>query len=564
MHVAEVGILIYYECSEYAITISGKTYPYREAIKALGGRFVGHDKTWQVTRSEANLAQVEALCASLGGGPLPGAAPSTISDFAPENQSPEGIEANAPPPVAPPSPVGLTLSQLLQQISGAVNATFPHPVWVTGEVQNLNFRGDTLYLSLAEQDAIRHVSQSITVNAVIWPSVYQKLCQQHGKEALQGVLQDGMQILCRCEVSLYKGRGSISLSLLDVDLSFTKGKLALEREKLLRELRSQGLDRTNKSRELARMPLRIGLLTAEGSRAESDFLHQLEEGGFPGTVLFLPTPMQGEKVPKAVSQAIDQLVAADCDLIVITRGGGSAADLRWFDGREIAYKIATCPIPVVAAIGHHDDVCVAEEICFLRMKTPTAAADFVISCFQPIWTRLDECREQLLVRTERCLQQNESQLTLLGRTLHHGWQHSLTRTQQNLEHLQGELLERFLREILRLDRIFLRLEATVALASLTTLHRREEFLRQKARQLWEGFQLGWHQQLAKVEHAEKGLVACDPSPWCAKGWTKLTFNGTTVRSIEGISIGAKVSTRLLDGNVHLRVEEIHPVEKNKN
>ncbi len=549
--------MIYYECFEQAIIISGKTYPHREALKALGARFIGGNKTWELRNEAEIFTKIKTLCKDLGGGPaatplfaavenVPTPVVATV-----ESQATEPVEqsiAVPPPPVA-----ALTLSQLLNQLSGVVQAAFPYPVWVTGEVQNLNFRGESLYLSLAEQDPNRHISQALTVNATLWPSVYQSLCRQYGKEALLGVLQDGMQILCRCEVSLYKGRGAISLSILDVDLSFTKGKLALEREKLLKELRSQGLDSANKKRALARIPLRIGLLTAEGSRAASDFLHQLEEGGFPGTVLFLPVPMQGEKVGPAVTRGIDQLVNAGCDLLILTRGGGSAADLRWFDGKELAYKIATCPIPIVAAIGHHDDVCVAEEICFLRMKTPTAAADFVVACFQPVWSRIAECGEQLLLRTDRRLQQSEHQLILLQQTFRQTWQEALRRVLIRLQQLQRDLLQGFLGEVLRLDRIFLRLEATLSLAAFTGLHRREDALRSTGTILWERFQGACEIHLRKLDQLEKGLIACDPTPWCAKGWTKLTVAGKTLRSIHDVEAGEAITARLLDGQLQLQV-----------
>lgn len=544
--------MIYYECLEHAIIISGKTYLHREALKALGARFLGGTKTWQLPKDPEVLTKIQALCKELGGGPLATplfpAIDTDLSPLVPESAPLEEADTSRASPLT-----ALTLSQLLQQLSGVVHAAFPYPVWVTGEVQNLNMRGESLYLTLAEQDPTRHISQALTVNATLWPSVYQSLCRQHGKEALHGVLQDGMQILCRCEVSLYKGRGAISLSILEVDLSFTKGKLALEREKLLKELRSQGLDRANKVRALARIPLRIGLLTAEGSRAASDFLHQLEEGGFPGTVLFLPVPMQGEKTVVGVTRGIDQLVAAGCDLLILTRGGGSAADLRWFDGKEIAYKIANCPIPLVAAIGHHDDVCVAEEICFLRMKTPTAAADFVVACFQPVWMRIAECGEQLLLRTERRLQQCNHQLVLLQQTFRQTWQEALRRTMLRLQQLQRDLLQGFLGEVFRLDRIFLRLEATLSLAAFTGLHRREDALRSTSATLWERFQGSCEGHLRKVDQLEKGLIGCDPTPWCAKGWTKLTLAGKTLRSIQDVETGDVLTARLLDGHIHVQV-----------
>ena len=193
-----------------------------------------------------------------------------------------------------------------------------------------------------------------------------------------------------CDLTLFKDRGQLSLQIQSIDPNFTKGSLALAREKLLKELRVKGLDKANKQLKLSPFPFLIGLLSAEDSRAKSDFIDQLKVYGFPGEVVFYPTQMQGENTLTEVVKGLNALQSLGCDLIVMTRGGGSAADLRWFDSPEIAYAIAESKIPVLAAIGHHEDVCVAEDICYQREKTPTAAADFIISLFQRTRERLDQ------------------------------------------------------------------------------------------------------------------------------------------------------------------------------
>lgn len=130
-------------------------------------------------------------------------------------------------------------------------------------------------------------------------------------------------------------------------------------------------------------------------------LDQLKSLGFPGDIVFCPASMQGEATPKQVAAAISTLTAAGVDLIVVTRGGGSAADLRWFDAPEIAYAVVQSTVPIVAAIGHHDDVCVAEEVCYLRQKTPTAAADFVVGVFANTLERIERQAGSLADRLTR-------------------------------------------------------------------------------------------------------------------------------------------------------------------
>src|SRR5690606_25259143 len=124
-------------------------------------------------------------------------------------------------------------------------------------------------------------------------------------------------------VSFYRDRGQISLTVEDIDPSFTKGALALAREQLMKALRQKGLDRKNGSLPFPPFPFRVGLVSAKGSRAYSDFTHQLTSGGFPGAIIFESSPMQGEAVPAGITNALAKLVARGVDVIVVTRGGGS-------------------------------------------------------------------------------------------------------------------------------------------------------------------------------------------------------------------------------------------------
>ena len=377
---------LHFVVRENIIIVHGDTYRHRDEIKALGGRFDSRYKTWQIPFSDTALERVQALS---GRGD---AAAATAIDAARE-PDPKSTKQESSPDA------GMPVRELVTAVARSIATGFPAPVWVTGEIENLAVRPQGIFLNLAEPKSdgpggktasgISGGAGSISVKATIWPTALEYMRRMHGEDALRQVLQDGSQVRCLCRVGFYRDRAQLSLTIENVDPLFTKGALALAREALLKELRAKGLDRANKALPLPAFPFLVGLVSSEGSRAESDFLHQLESGPFPGKVLFMHAATQGEKVPVEVPAAIDTLARAGCDLIVITRGGGSAADLRWFDAREVAYAIAACPVPVVAAIGHHDDTCVAEEICHSRQKTPTAAAQFIVDTFTLARTRID-------------------------------------------------------------------------------------------------------------------------------------------------------------------------------
>jgi exodeoxyribonuclease VII large subunit len=552
---------LHYRQQGLAIILFGNTYAFRDRIKALGGKFHGPEKTWRLPMSPEALTEVAALCAEAGGGPLGDGTRSVLAGdaalgrFAPGDGASGAVALDVPSRGSPVAsdPDSLTIRQLMERVSGAVSAAFPAAVWVTGEIQNLSQRASGVFFDLADARDGGHANSTMTVRSIIWSSALQGIAARRGAERIADILADGMQVRCRCQVQLYKDRGSITLVIDDLDPAFTKGALALAREKLLKELRAKGLDGANRKLALPPFPFRVGLISAAGSRARSDFLDQLAGAGFPGEVLFCAAAMQGEAVPEQVVKALARLVAAGCDLIVLTRGGGSAADLRWFDAAEIAYAIAGCPVPVIAAIGHHDDVCVAEEVCHLRQKTPTAAADFVAGVF----VRTREAVETLASTLARSLARRVEELSLAAATL--GARLSAA--------AMGAVTER--------DGRLLQKAQTLDSKARAWLAESDGRLRQRAASLQRGAEArmadyearlgtatvavgttaerGLSERLVRLGTLETGLASHNPKPWLTAGWTRLAGPRGPVRRVAEAKVGDDVRIRLLDGWLKLRV-----------
>lgn len=392
---------LHFSIRDQIIVVYGDTYRHRDAIKSLGGRFDKTFKTWLIPLSDSVLIEVQRLA----------------------GRSPDGEHSQVQHEQNVSQKSGKTVKELVEAVQSTITAAFPGPIWVIGEIENLTIRPQGIFLNLAEGKLIdaasvtldgefqsrRKISPagSISIKSTIWPSALEYLRRLHGEDVVREVIQDGLQVRCLCRVAFYKDRAQLSLSIENIDPQYTKGSLAIAREALLKELREKGLDKRNKQLGLPDFPLKIGLVSAPGSRAESDFLHQLDAGKFPGTVLFAPAATQGDRVTIEVPAAMERLAKLGCDIIVITRGGGSAADLRWFDDRNVAYAVATCPVPVIAAIGHHDDTCIAEEISKCREKTPTAAAQLILTILQNTIRHLDSATQSLQNIMDRiCENQN--------------------------------------------------------------------------------------------------------------------------------------------------------------
>lgn len=490
---------IHFRQDDRLIIVYGQTYRYRQTLKEQGARFDGNNKTWNLPINDKNLAFINQLCQP------------TDSDTPPTVFKKNKTDSTNP---------DLTIRELLERVAKKLHTLFPSSIWVVGEVQNLT-KKDHYYYRLIEAEAGQRAT---TVEAVIWQEQVKKIIAERGEDCLQ----EGLKIRCLCTVNLYRERGSISLQVSDIDPNYTRGELAIAREKLLRKLRAQNKDTANKGLTMPRMPRTIGLITAEGSRAYSDFCHQLESLGVAMQVHFRPTPMQGEDVLREVPLAINQL--SYCDVIVITRGGGSASDLRWFDSEQVAMAIVNAPIPIVAAIGHHDDVCVAEEICYLRQKTPTAAADYIwglqqravayldnlatnlVNCLETFVNRINEryrrIIEELAVETTNCLQRGTMRIVQLS--------HDVISAAERANHQRRDRLRNLSYDL-----------ATIKIID---------------------------NKLQQLDGYEKKLATVDPRSWLAKGWTRLYHkDNILVKSVTQVAINDRLQVRLSDGQLQLTV-----------
>jgi exodeoxyribonuclease VII large subunit len=177
----------------------------------------------------------------------------------------------------------------------------------------------------------------------------------------------------------YAPRGQISFVIEDVDPEFTLGNLDRERRELLARLTAEGALTWNKAHALAELPLELGLITSEGSAAHHDVMETLNAAGVGFRIAFCDARTQGAEASPSVCAALATLGRLPLDAILLVRGGGSRLDLSWFDKEDIVRAIAGCRIPVLTGIGHEIDLSVADAVAHTEFKTPTAAAEFLVT-----------------------------------------------------------------------------------------------------------------------------------------------------------------------------------------
>jgi exodeoxyribonuclease VII large subunit len=305
----------------------------------------------------------------------------------------------------------LTLQQLNQRIAGLLNVASTQNVWVVAELSDVNVSGGHCYMELLQKDQQKGTTIA-RARAAIWANNWSRI--RAGFKAATG--QDfatGIKVMVCASVSYHPVYG-LSLVINNVNPEYTIGDLVRRRREILLRLQSEGLLSLNKQLKMPEPALRIAIVSSKSAAGYGDFLNQLYANTLHlrFTTRLFPAMMQGERTPSSIMAALDTIEAEadDWDCVVIIRGGGATSDLVAFDDYELAAHVARFPLPVVVGIGHERDVTVLDYLANIRVKTPTAAAEWLISqgehavellrslggeLLQSLTDRIAGCRTQL-------------------------------------------------------------------------------------------------------------------------------------------------------------------------
>ena len=287
-----------------------------------------------------------------------------------------------------------SVSALAHAIGETIQRAFPAEVWVRGEIIGYSVAASGhIYFNLIEPGTGGD-RRGDRMRVALFKG-RQRLVNRDLAAAGGLTLDDGIEVRIRAEVEYYAGSGQVQLIMSGVDPHFTLGVLAADRERTLAELASSGLLRRNAAAPLALVPLRVGLITAAGSAAHADFVHELESSGYAFEVLLCDARVQGVTAEADLVAALRTLGRADVDAIALVRGGGDRTDLLAFDLASVATAIATCPLPVFCGIGHEIDTSVADQVAHTAAKTPTACASALVGNVAAFDERLAQARREI-------------------------------------------------------------------------------------------------------------------------------------------------------------------------
>ncbi len=375
------------------LKLSGDTFTIKDELKRIGARYDGSQKCWFVASEDEILKKLEFL------GFLPIATQVSIPVLPSVDSTPVAVEGDNTWSVLQ---FTLFVERLFKQ---QLNFDF----WIVGEVSSLKTSSGHVYFDLTEPDSEEQraltAGRAVSVSCCLWAGKIRLLADK----LAEFPLAEGVKVKLKVSCDFRKEGSRLSLIVNDLDPQFTLGDLALRRQQIVRELKRRGLyDRQRHSSKWPELPLRIALITASGSRAHTDFLSELSLSKIAFRITLFDCLMQGDKVRDTVTAAL-KLIAENgqqnFDCIVITRGGGSRLDLRWFDDLEICKAIAYSDLPVMTAIGHFEDISIADEVAAIAEKTPTGAARFLVNRvavgFDRILARLEQAARLAQQRVQR-------------------------------------------------------------------------------------------------------------------------------------------------------------------
>ncbi len=279
------------------------------------------------------------------------------------------------------SDIKYQLSELQNEIGKILEIELEPAYRVIAEISSIKVHGrGHAYLDLTEKDETNDTIKA-KARAVIWANTY-RMIKPYFETVTGEALKEGMKIEVSVKVSYHPVYG-LSLDIFDINPEFTLGDLERRRLEVIRRLEDDGVINMNKELMMPQVPQRLAVISSKTAAGLEDFLNQLlnNEYGYGFSISLFPALMQGNEAPASIVAALDKVFAVqqNFDAVVLVRGGGAKTDLACFDHYDTVVNIAQFPLPVITGIGHERDFSISDMVANVNLKTPTAAAEFLIN-----------------------------------------------------------------------------------------------------------------------------------------------------------------------------------------
>ena len=347
----------------------------------------------------------------------------------------------------------IKLSELTLLIKEAMQSRFGEQTfWVLGEVSGHKFYAnpDRHYFELLEKEAADK-SPVAKVKSIAWTSGSERIAAFE-QETMQK-FENGMQVLVQIKIEFNAAYG-FQLIILDVDPNYTIGKIEQQRRDTLRKLLLENPGKIfkqgneyitfNKQQKLKRVIHQMALIGSPNSEGFSDFCHTLQTNqyNYRFKIDIFQSAVQGATADIEIKAKLIQVFESNTqyDVVIIIRGGGSKSDLLTFDSYGLAQTIARFPIPIITGLGHHNDVSISDLMAHTATKTPTKAAEFIISHNRSFEESLLVLQRRLIIKSQQIVYLKQQEIAATKELVVNRVQGLLNNYALKLSSLQGQLL----------------------------------------------------------------------------------------------------------------------------
>ncbi|MBO5015357.1 MAG: exodeoxyribonuclease VII large subunit [Bacteroidaceae bacterium] len=406
----------------------------------------------------------------------------------------------------------ISLYELNNLVKQALRRHLPDTYWIEAELSDVrsNYSGHC-YLEFVQKDALGN-NLIAKARGTIWSNVY-KMLKPYFEEETGQAFASGIKVRVCVSVEFHELYGH-SLTVVDIDPTYTVGDMVRKRREILRRLEEEGVLDLNKELDFPMLPQRIAVISSATAAGYGDFCNQLERNPY-GLVFYLklfPAIMQGERVEESIIAALDRIYAEmeHWDAVVIIRGGGATSDLSGFDSYDLAANCAQFPLPIITGIGHERDDTVIDSVVHTRVKTPTAAAEFLISCMYESALMLEDYTNRIIGGVEVRMEREK---------------HRLERLTERIPMTTNMYLQR---GHFKIETIWQRLETALQHKMMKETHR-----------------------LSLLEHR---VMAASPEHLLKKGYSITMLNGKAVTDASTLKKGDRIVTMLHRGKIESEIK----------
>lgn len=404
--------------------------------------------------------------------------------------------------------------------------------WVVAETSDVRQSGGHCYMELVQKDPASGRTLAKT-RGIIWANRFPAL--RHSFESATGqAFGNGLNIMVEVSANFHEQYG-LSIVITDINPTYTLGDMARQRLEILNRLKREGIIDLNKQLEWCDVPQRIAVISAPGAAGYGDFINQLHNNawGLQFYTCLFPAVMQGQSTVPSVIAALERINEHQdlFDGVVIIRGGGATSDLNSFDNYDLAANIAQFPLPVISGIGHDRDNTVVDSVANIRVKTPTAAAEWLISKGTAALDYVNSLTSQVVDIATRIVYESQKQMSYYSSSIPLMAENIIVRNRSRLQQLTAAIPMNAARRI------------DAASKDLSFAGQRISLLsRQKV-----------DSERQRLVSLEKQVELLSPERVLRRGYSLTIKDGHAITSANELQAGDRITTRFAQGSVESTV-----------